>query len=226
MLPANGGQQHANTNGGAAAKGTLSAADLALKESVKDLCYYHQTHEHGMICQGYIAGTCKKRHELCPSKKAFKLLNPPHELQKVWKEYRLKCEEWNTEVSNPIIAANKAKGKGKDGKGGAKSDGKGGGKGGDKGKGDSKGGGNNTPRGGAPPTKDGKANTKGDAKGGGKDGKGGGKGGKKGRRNRARSATLQYFGRADQIYDPNARTFPTTSKVCTFKAYGWPPHRF
>ena len=106
MLPAAGGQQQANTNGGGTVKPTLSAADLALTESVTDLCYYHQTHEHGMVCQGFIAGTCKKRHELCPNKKAFKLMNPPNELQQTWKQYRLNCEEWNTEVSNPIIAAN------------------------------------------------------------------------------------------------------------------------
>ena len=155
-------------------------------------------------------------------------MNPPNELQQTWKQYRLKCEEWNTEVSSPIAVANKAKGTA-GGKGGAKADAKGGGKGGDKGKGDSKGGGcGNTPRGGgaAPPTKDGKANTKGDSKGGGKDGKGGVKVVKEARRGQDRDPQrYSILDKSISSMTPMHASPLTSSKACMLKACGWYQHQ-
>ena len=123
MVPAAAPQAQAATGGnpGSPANASLSEADKILKAQVKDLCYYHQGHMHSMTCDGYLAGACKKRYELVPSKRAFALMPVPNEVQQKWKKYRDACNQWGTVSSDPIQAAN-AKGK----KGGGKGDPKGG----------------------------------------------------------------------------------------------------
>ena len=64
-----------------------------------------------MTCDGFLAGTCKKVHELVPSKKAFSLMPVPNELQQRWKAYGDACAAWGT--SNPMQAKGKANGGGK-----------------------------------------------------------------------------------------------------------------
>ena len=63
-------------------------------------------------------GTCKKRHELAPTKKAYGSIPVPNEIEKEWETYRDSCKAWGIEPSDPIAAANakgkKGKGKGMD----------------------------------------------------------------------------------------------------------------
>lgn len=207
MVPAAAPQQQAATGGSPAtpANASLSVADLALKAQVKDLCYHHQGHFNSLTCEGYPAGTCKKRHELAPSKRADAFIPVPQEVQQQLKKHLEECNRWGVASSDPIQAAN-TKGK----NGGGKRDSNGGkpkcdGKATDanpKGK---------APGGGWPPSKGGKPKgapaidtTKGKLGavkgGGGCKPKGGGRG-EKGKR--SRSQTGAYFGNADQYYDAN-----------------------
>ena len=112
MAPVAAPQLQAATGGSPASPGnaSLNAADLALTAQVKDLCYYHQGHFNSLTCDGYLSGTCKKRHELAPSERAYALMPVPQEVQNKLKKYREECNKWGIATSDPIQAAN-AKGK-------------------------------------------------------------------------------------------------------------------
>ena len=107
----------------------LTEKQAWMKEQMKDVCYWYQTHINHPTCPGAVDGACPKTHYYCKDLTEFRYVPVPASMLKNWADNGAALKAAGVTTKNPHNIVNaqaskgkydgkgKEKGKGKDGKG-------------------------------------------------------------------------------------------------------------